>query len=365
MLYDRLIVAAFLILLAVGALVGAPRLVPPEACQAASVVNGAMTRCVEDHFEQEHPLRDLAISTWTAITYSLLAQGRPGMYVGRDGWLFTAEEIDPQPAEEAHILANLAHISRIADALERRNIHLLVMTLPAKARAHPQLGPAEARRFARRRRLEQLHDHLAARGIDFIDGRRIIDELGGPQAAFLRTDTHWHPDAACHYARVTAAEVARRGWLQHVQRAGGELVNAEPRAHAGDLTSYLPLGWPFDGLAPPTETVSERQWIPATETVSSSALFDDVRFDAVIVGTSYSANRQWSFVACLQAELGVPLLNHASEGGGPIAPMLEFLASDTLANAPPGLVLWEFPERYLGFDFRADAPSTQPDQGDS
>ena len=41
------------------------------------------------------------------------------------------------------------------------------------------------------------------------------------------------------------------------------------------------------------------------------------------------------------------MANYAEDGHGPLVPMLKYLQSDALRNAPPQVVVWEFPERYL------------------
>jgi alginate O-acetyltransferase complex protein AlgJ len=66
-----------------------------------------------------------------------------------------------------------------------------------------------------------------------------------------------------------------------------------------------------------------------------------------LVGTSYSAQPSWNFHGALQEALGEDVGNYAKEGLGPFAPMFEYLRSKDFAQAPPRLVLWEIPERYL------------------
>ena len=66
-----------------------------------------------------------------------------------------------------------------------------------------------------------------------------------------------------------------------------------------------------------------------------------------LVGTSYSADERWNFAGALRQALGSDLVNFAEDGRGPLLPMLKFLQSDDFKNAPPRLVIWEFPERYL------------------
>jgi alginate O-acetyltransferase complex protein AlgJ len=76
-------------------------------------------------------------------------------------------------------------------------------------------------------------------------------------------------------------------------------------------------------------------------------LFDEVTIPVTLVGTSYSAGRPWNFDGALKEVLGADVLNVAAEGQGPLVPMQRYLDSPRFADAPPALVIWEIPERYV------------------
>ena len=93
-------------------------------------------------------------------------------------------------------------------------------------------------------------------------------------------------------------------------------------------------------------------WAQTAEAVGdvSAGAFDlfgtDTPASIALVGTSYSANPRWSFEAALKLALQEDVINHAEEGQGPVAPMHAFLERvDPVA--PPPVVIWEFPVRYL------------------
>ena len=71
-----------------------------------------------------------------------------------------------------------------------------------------------------------------------------------------------------------------------------------------------------------------------------------------LVGTSYSANARWGLESQLKATLGTDVINAAQEGKGPMVPMREYLKSATYRNAPPELVIWEIPERFIVKDYK-------------
>ena len=71
----------------------------------------------------------------------------------------------------------------------------------------------------------------------------------------------------------------------------------------------------------------------------------------MLIGSSYSANSLWNFTGALQEALSREVVNFASEGKGPVLPMLDYLMSEDFTGKPPRLVIWEFPERYLPVDY--------------
>ena len=75
---------------------------------------------------------------------------------------------------------------------------------------------------------------------------------------------------------------------------------------------------------------------------------DDTAVPVMLVGTSYSANENWSFADFLRQSLQADVVNVAKEGLGPGVPMMDLLAGSALDETTPTVVVWEFPIRYLG-----------------
>ena len=77
--------------------------------------------------------------------------------------------------------------------------------------------------------------------------------------------------------------------------------------------------------------------------------------EAVLVGTSYSADALWGFDGALMHRLGLGVDNRALEGLGPVVPMMRYLADPAAAAPPPLLVVWEIPARQLALPPAAPA----------
>lgn len=338
---------AFILLLLGLALSALPAAFRFSPAQEITVLNGKLTHAFEKHYDKAFPLKAFGTNVWAALDYSLFGEGRPGVVVGRGDWLFTDEEFKPatQPRQAQD---NWALIEAVQAELKRRDIQLVLLLLPAKARLYPeQLGsarPVATQNTLYPQAMQRMQQGSVA-GPDLLPAWQQA-KLQAP--VFLRTDTHWTPFGAEVAAQSLAAYLFAQGSLQ----PGAERFVTEPGktlTHKGDLLSFLPLEPYFADLQPPSETLQQRQTSPAAEATESSAdaLFAEQQPSLALVGTSYSANPKWNFVGALKQALGSDVLNYAEDGHGPLVPMLRLLQRDSEHTAGLRLVIWEFPERYL------------------
>lgn len=303
-------------------------------------VNGATARAFESHYDAVFPARSLGISLWGAIEYGLFREGRPGVVVGEDDWLYTTEEFSAPADATAHIEAHLDQVAEVRDRLMRRGSRLIVALVPSKARVYPehledrQPDPLHAQLY------DRLLMSMRAQGIAAPDLMQALLLCKPVSPMFLRTDTHWTPAGAACAARAIAQDAQRsRLGLPPVQYR--TTVSArEP--YRGDLVRYLGLAPWFESLAPPPESLQRL----STVALAGNLLDEEPAPQVVLVGTSYSANPRWNFTGSLQQALHADIANSAAEGQGPFTPMLEFLHSALLGEAPR-LVIWEMPERYF------------------
>ena len=271
-----------------------------------------------------------------AARYALLDEARHGAVVGTDGWLFTAEETREMPSE-TDLTAIAATLRDIRDQLSQTGTDLVVVPLPAKidvARAHssdPLYGAA----------LEGLYVRFSTRiedlGLVVVDARKALVSSEDP--GFFMTDTHWTPDGAARVATAVAQSGAvPRGDLAYSRTEG------QAKALTGDLVAFVTT----PGLAPYIGIAPERV-VPAVQTpmTSDADIFGDAASDIVLVGTSYSANPDWGFADALMLALGRDVVSVAEQGRGPLAPMQDYLAGSDFSDAPPAVVIWEIPVRYL------------------
>lgn len=300
------------------------------------LLNGKVTQEIDGLYRDNLPHKVPSIGLIGAARYLLLDEGRAGVSVGDAGHLFTAEEL--RPVTGAPYRAALDVIGQAAERLEEAGVQLVMAPVPAKIDLMRSFAPDAGTGVALEILYHRFRADLDTRGIAAVDTRPWLVALDAP---FLRTDTHWTPTGA----RAVAASVAASG----IMAPGTDtfIVETDPEViFAGDLVTYVTS----DALAPFVGLAAERAtpWRAIVEAPDSGALdlFGDAGGGTDLVGTSYSANPNWSFAEALKLELHRDVINHAEEGRGPFAPMLSYL--DRLdPMALPETVIWEIPVRYL------------------
>ncbi len=311
-----------------------------------SFLRGEQSARYEKNFNEALPFRSTAIATWGVLEYSLFHEGREGVVVGQNGWLFTGEEVTFYGDAEAETARKLAYIEKVRAELAAKNIALIVALIPDKSRVYPE--------FVGRK----LPDYTAARYESFrrsltqadVPAPNLLAPLVGAKneaQVYLRTDTHWTPTGA-EVAADTLARALQRTDVTGLFESKYETNVTGKQPYEGDLLNFVPLGALQSRLGPVPDTLETRQTRPQSSAEGAGGgLFGAQTVPVTLIGTSYSANKRWNFAGALQRALGADVLNLATEGQGPLPPMRDYLASSELQDAPPELVVWEIPERYL------------------
>lgn len=311
-------------------------------------LEGGLTRDFEALYKTGLPHREPSIGLLGAARYLALGTGKPGVVVGEDTWFFTNEEFGSAINSDVRIARAVEEIRRIKTHLETSGTELVLVPLPHKSDVYSEhlehvtdvsKGVDQYRSFIRA---------LMDADIDVVDTRPVLLEAKKDGLVFYKTDTHWTAQGARHVAQAMQQLVQMPF---DVTKTEFELFTQERREFWGDLISFV-TDEKFGHLA---GLEQERASVWRAEEVRSADrpvdLFgDDADFPVVLVGTSYSANDNWSFNEFLKAYLSVDVLNLAKEGQGPGTPMYAFLKGEAYQQSPPRLVIWEFPTRYLGQD---------------
>ncbi|QXH36645.1 alginate O-acetyltransferase [Pseudomonas muyukensis] len=337
-----------------------------------TLLDGKLAKAAETHYDEQFPIKRLGTNLWAALDFKLFNEGRPGVVLGREQWLFSDEEFKPTAGAEQLMQDNLALVRGIRDTLQRHGSQLVLAIVPAKARLYSEYIGKQTPASLHDELFNRFHAQVRQAGVFAPDLLAPLEQAKARGQVFLRTDTHWTPLGAEVVAQALAEAVNRQSLLsgapqQYITEAGASAP------YKGDLTNFLPLDPLFSNLLPSPDTLQQRKTLPVqADGEGGDALFADSQIPVALVGTSYSANPHWNFLGALQQALRSDVANYAEDGHGPLVPMLKYLQSDAFKNAPPQVVVWEFPERYLpmnndlgSFDPQWIAQLKQPRQSEA
>lgn len=312
-----------------------------------TALDGKLAKAAETHYDEQFPLKRIGTNLWAALDFKLFNEGRPGVVLGREHWLFSDEEFKPVANSDQFEQENLALIRGVRDTLQQRGVQLVLAIVPAKARLYPEYLGEQTPASLHTDLYNEFHAQARQAGVFAPDLLAPLQEAKARGQVFLRTDTHWTPLGAEVVAQHLAAAVARQTLLNgEPQQFVTEQRQSAP--YKGDLTNFLPLDPLFSNLLPPPDTLQKRSTRPAqAEGENGNALFADNEIPVALIGTSYSANPNWNFLGALQQALRSDVVNYAEDGHGPLLPMLKYLQTDAFKNSAPQVLIWEFPERYL------------------
>ena len=162
----------------------------------SAYLSGEAATQIDSYYKKSMPHRVPSIDVMGAARYAVFKEGRSGVVVGNDGWLFSREEF-AAPLDRTPDLAEAATgLIQIRDELAAKGIDLVVVPLPAKADIYRE-HLSEA---AIPDDLVQLYDDFTAlldnAGVRYVDTRQPLLMAEAEGQLFLTTDTHWTPFGA-------------------------------------------------------------------------------------------------------------------------------------------------------------------------
>lgn len=309
------------------------------------VLEGRTAFSFEKKFEDAFPLKDTAVGTFGAFSYGVLNTGRDGVVVGKDGWFFTKEEFEALADADKAQASKIAFAKDIQRYLAAHHIGLVVAVIPSKTRVYEEyLQDGMALPESRRYTYEAFRKALSDDGIVAPDLEVVLREGKSSGAMFMHTDTHWSAAGAQRVAQALAAEVKAACPSLKLAEQTFKTERGKEKTYDGDLLRYVKTGVFRSLVGPKPEVIHEH----ATQSEGAADdLFGDNAVEVSLVGTSYSAQKDWHFDGFLKEALRADVLNLADEGKGPIEPMVNFLTKTDFKQAAPKLVIWEIPERFI------------------
>ncbi|MCY3553569.1 MAG: hypothetical protein OXH39_24205 [Candidatus Poribacteria bacterium] len=277
----------------------------------------------EDTLEEESVLTNGLLPVVQLILTGVFRTGNEQAYLGRDGWLFYRADMDSLTRADSQktVSAALAAIVDFNRQLNARGITLIVVPTPVKPTIHPE-------KFSTRYRnanapiqnyiYAMFVEILISQGILVYDPSPLLFDAARQETQYLKTDTHWKPEAMEQVAKGLAAFIAEQVKLSANQsftyvKAAHDITNI------GDIAKMLKLP-EGQTLFPPervtrhvVQTVSSELWQPVQK---SEILFLGDSFSNIYSLAGMGWGNSAGFVEHLSAELGRPIDKIVINAGG-------------------------------------------------
>lgn len=286
---------------------------------------------------------------------------------GFDGWFFRRNDlkmdfsISPQTQ---------SYFKRFNQTLKDRDIDLIILPLLSRAfLAKKMINPDD--------RVQSTHNTDIAE----ISYKNLVKSLRGagvstlnffdafepyrkndPYTYNFKHDIHWKPLGAEIFAKVTADALIKHPKYNDI-KAGNVVTRKQTQvARSGTITEELQRLCPDDDIvAEPYDLyVSER----VEEQKDASSLFGDAdeKPSIALVGTSFTARKEFNFHGYLEQYSKRSTTNLAIAGGGMFTSLISYLSSPYFQNNIPPIIIWETQAVYnfnkaTEFNFRQVIPA--------
>lgn len=325
--------------------------------------------------EVESVLNKWLLPIVQTIMTGLFRTGNEQAYIGRDGWLFYRSDIDSLISSKSisSILQhNSEYHSNVLDTiidfkrqLEERNIALIVMPTPIKPSIHPDKfskrlhnpdAPIQNTLYGR------LIEKLLFNGVLVYDPTLTLFEAAKKETQYLKTDTHWKPEAMERVAKQLGTIISENVLFVDEPDAVYTKTAIE-KTNIGDIATMLNLDenhflFPKEHVTTHViQTQSGETWKPErnAETLFLGDSFSNI-YSLGWLGWGESAG----LVEHLSLELSRPVDKIVINAGGAFATRLT-LSKEPERLAGKRVVVYQFASRelFLGSWQKFQIPHTQ------
>jgi alginate O-acetyltransferase complex protein AlgJ len=304
--------------------------------------DGKVTGSLSTQLDKNLPIREDLIAWANAGRYLLTRGAGDQVRLGRDGWLFSVEELQYYDDASSFQNARISILTQSSAALKASDVRLVIALVPDKARMNEQQLVTGSYPNWYRDRYSEIIKNLRANHVEVVDLRPALRSDGERAPFYYRTDTHWNQAgaqrAAASIAKQVKSVVADISHTEFVTKGASPAVQKP-----GDLLRMMGLSNMPDWTRPQPDNETTALTLKIAAEAKSAGLFDSVSTPVVLVGTSYSLRA--NFHGYLQETLGADVLNVARDGGGFIQSVKDYLADDSFKTTKPRVIIWEVPER--------------------
>ncbi|MDD4822459.1 MAG: hypothetical protein PHI48_07870 [Bacteroidales bacterium] len=224
----------------------------------------------EKQLEEESFLRDIFPAPFQWFMTAWMGTGNEKAIIGKEGWMYYAPDI-LYLTGKAIDKSSVECIADFARQLKQRNIELVLMPVPLKPMIYPEhlterLDPSSS--GINNSSYQQWRDRLKAKGIRIVDVAPILHSMKmAGISTYLKTDTHWTPEAM---ERV-AGELARYLSAEGLANVSNVIMTCDTitRQQYGDIYTMLKMPYSVATLSKetailhPVLTESGEYWQPS------------------------------------------------------------------------------------------------------
>ncbi|MDF3833747.1 twin-arginine translocation pathway signal [Cupriavidus basilensis] len=297
------------------------------------------------HLSRDNPLRPARrIRSWlghslagAALAWSAVAcaDGSSIIIEGKDNWLFPGWG-SLTHVDSAGIDASAALVAEARSALLARDIRLVVVLVPDKARFYqdklPDGKPMSTEVAAR---YQTVLGKLRQAGVATFDDEAVLLKLRKEgRDVYYRTDQHWTQAAADATAQATAGIVMQQAPQLKGQPGSGMALGAlSNERRYGDLAELF--------LTPERKKAVGRETFTIRKATDSQALLDDAAAPVHVTGHSM-VQPYFGYPQTLSNSLDRPVSVNWKPGNvGPWIMLLEYLESPGFRQQPPQVLVWQ------------------------
>ena len=275
----------------------------------------------EDTLEEESVLTHWLLPSVQTILTQAFFIGNEQAYLGRDRWLFYRADIDSLITPDSQKTAStaLAAIIDFNRQLQARDITLVIVPTPVKPTIHPEKfsarysnpnAPIQNPNYA------AFVETLTAEGVLAYDPAPLLFAAARREPQYLKTDTHWKPEAMERVAERLAAFIEEKVRLPS-EPSFTYVKTPEDTVNIGDIAKMLKL--PTGQKLFPQERVTRR--VVETAIDRQSAQNSEILFLGDSFSNIYSlAGMGWGdssgFVEHLSVALARPIDKIVINAGG-------------------------------------------------
>jgi alginate O-acetyltransferase complex protein AlgJ len=299
-------------------------------------------------------LNALPVIQWIFTRY--LGLGNENVYLGREGCLYYRPDVDHVLSSKSitavphhsDSISPILALQELHKDLEARGILLLVVPVPVKTMVDPEALSSDSNMITSHG-WKEFFEEISDAGISSVDLMAVLEKLKAEtrdRNLFLKTDTHWTPEAMQRCAE--AISQASSALLGDQVRTNFREESSITRANAGDLA--VMLGLPKTTSLYPLETVTLH---PVAS--DSGPWKDDEHADILLMGDSYARifsadDLKWGTESGLPEHLslsmGRPIDLLAINSGGANTCRLTLARNSNRLNGKK-LLIYEFAARDL------------------